>query len=90
MHNIYIMIIKNTGHAPGLALGRRSVSDVSHGWLQKLLLYEHLLLVLFDHLIVLLLPSGHELHQLVLYMHAMIIQHLEFRQQQLLTYKCTC
>jgi hypothetical protein len=68
------MIIKNTGYAPGLALGRYSVSGVSHGWLQKLLLYEYLLLVLFDHLVVLLLPGGHELHQLILCMHAMMMQ----------------
>jgi hypothetical protein len=56
------MIIKNTGYAPGLALGRHRVSGVSHGWFQKLLLYEHILLVLFDHLVVLLLLGGRELH----------------------------
>ena len=28
--------------------------------------------------------GGHYLHQLVLYMHAMMMQHLAFRQQQLL------
>jgi hypothetical protein len=85
MHNIYIYIYiyrdyQNTGYASGLALDRCSVSGVSHKWLRKLLLYEYLLLVLFDHLFVLLLLGDHELHQLVLYMQAMMIQHLVFRQ----------
>jgi hypothetical protein len=64
--------------------GRRSVSCVSHGWLRELLLYEYLLLVLFYDLLVLLITRGHVLHQLVLYMHTMMMQHLVFRQQQLL------
>ena len=77
MHIIYIyiyiypMIIQNKGYAPGLALGRRIVSYVSHQWLWGFLLYEDLLLVL-------LLSDGHELHQLVLYMYAMMMQHLVF------------
>jgi hypothetical protein len=76
MHNIYIMIIKNTGYAPGLALDRCSVSGASHGCLRKLLLYKYLLLVLFDHLVVLLLAGGHVLHQLVLYIDAIMMQPL--------------
>ena len=72
------MIIQNKGYAPGLALGRWIVSYVSHRWLRDLLLYEDLLLVLLDHLLVLLLARDHELHQLVLYMHAMMMQHLVF------------
>jgi hypothetical protein len=85
MHNthiyIYIMIIKNIGYVSGLVLGRRRVSGVSRRWLRKLLLYEYLLLVLFNHLLILLLPDDHYLHQLVLYMHVMMKQHLAFRQQ---------
>ena len=78
---IYPVIIQNKSYAPGLALGRRVVSYVSHRWLRGFLLYEDLLLVLLNHLLVLLLSDGHELHQLVLYMHAMMMQHLAFRQQ---------
>ena len=78
------MIIQNKGYAPRLALGRRIVSYVSRRWLWGFLLYENLHLVLLDHLLVLLLSGGHELHQLVLYMHAMMMQHLAFWQQQLL------
>ena len=92
MHIIYIfpVIIQNKGYAPGLALSRRGVSSVSQGWLWNLLLYEDLLLVLFNHLLVLLLARGHKLHHLVLYMHEMIImQQLIFRQQQLLKYEHT-
>ena len=81
---IYPVIIENKGYAPGLALDRRGVSLVSQWWLWDLLLHEDLLLVLLDHLLVLLLAHGHELHQLVLYMHAMMMQHLVLRQQQLL------
>ena len=77
---IYPVIIQNKRYAPGLALGRRGVSKVSHWWLWGSLLYENLLLVLLDHLLVLLLSGGHELHQLVLYMHAMMMQHLVLRQ----------
>ena len=36
------------------------------------------------HLLVLLLSSDHKLHQLILYMDAMMMQHLIFWQQQLL------
>jgi hypothetical protein len=41
-------------------------------------------LVLFDDLLILLIVSGPELHQVVLYMHTIMMQHLVFRQQQLL------
>jgi hypothetical protein len=64
----YIVIIKNKSYALGFALGRRSVSCVSHGWLRELLLYEYLLLVLFYDLLVLLIAGGsripptHSLH----------------------------
>jgi hypothetical protein len=68
------MIIKNMGYAPGLALGRRNVNGVGHGWLRKLLLYEYILFILFDHLVELLLPGAHKLHQLVLYMHTIMMQ----------------
>ena len=63
MHTTYIyiypVIIQNKGYAPGIALGRRIVSYVSRRWLQGFLLYEDLLLVFLDHLLVLLLSSGH-------------------------------
>ena len=75
---IYLVIIQNKGYAPGLDLGMRVVSYVSHRWLRGFLLYEDLLLVLLNHLFVFLLSSGHELHQHVLYMHAMMMQHLAF------------
>ena len=70
---IYPVIIQNKGYAPGLALGRRGVSKVSNLWLWNSLLHENLLLVLLDHLLILLLPAGHELHQLILYMHTMMM-----------------
>ena len=79
--HIYPVIIQNKGYASGLALGRHSVSSVSQWWLWDLLLHEGLLLVLFNHLLILLLTLGHELHQLVLYMHAMTMQHPILRQQ---------
>jgi hypothetical protein len=41
--------------------------------LLSLLLYEDLILVLLDHLVVLLLVGDRELHQLILYMHAMMM-----------------
>ena len=69
---IYPVIIQNKGYAPGLALGRRGVSSVSQWRLQDPLLHEDLL-VLFNHLLVLLLARDHKLHQLVLYMHAMMM-----------------
>ena len=75
---IYPVIIQNKGYAPELALGRRVVSYVSRRWLWGFLLYKDLLLVLLNHLLVFLLSSGHELHQHVLYMHAMMMQHLAF------------
>ena len=81
---IYLVIIKNKGYAPGLALGRRGVSWVSQWWLKGLLLHENLLLVLLNDLLELAIAGGHDLRQLVLYMHAMMMQHLAFRQHQLL------
>ena len=72
------------GYAPGLALGRRWVNKVSNERLWGSLLYENLLLVLLKDLLVLLFTGRHELHQLVIYMHEMMIQHLVIRQQQLL------
>ena len=75
---IYLVIIQNKGYALGLALGKRGVSSVSQWWLWDLLLHEDLLLILLNHLLVFLLSSGHELHQRVLYMHAMMMQHLAF------------
>ena len=75
------MLIQNKGYAPGLALGKRGVSSISLWWLWDLILHENLLLVLFNHLLVLLLALGHELHQLVLYMHAMMMQQPLLRQQ---------
>ena len=81
---IYSVIIKNKGYAPGLAFGRRGVSWVSQWWLPDLLLHENLLLLLLNDLLELVIAGGHDLHQLVLYMHAMTMQHLAFRRQQLL------
>ena len=80
MHIIYIflVIIQNKGYVPGLVLCRHGVSSVSQWWLWDLLL------VHLDHLLKLVISDGHDLCQLVLYMHAMMMQHLAFRQQQLL------
>ena len=78
------MLIQNKSYAPGRALGRRGVSSVSPWRLRDLLLHEDLLLVLFNHLLKLVISDGHDLRQLVLYMHAMMMQHLAFWQQQLL------
>ena len=72
------MIIQNKGYAPGFALGRRDVNWVSQWWLWDLLLHEDLLLILLDHLLELVVSDGHDLRQLVLYMHAMMMQHLVF------------
>ena len=85
MHITYIYsdIIQNKGYAPGLALGRRCVDKVSNWWLRSSLLYEKLLLVLND-LLILLFARRHELNQLVIYMHEMMMQHLVIWQQQLL------
>ena len=80
---IYPVIIQNKGYALGLALGRCIVNYASRRWQWGFLLYENLLLILLDHLLILLLSGGHELHQLVLYMHAMMMQHLIFWQQLL-------
>ena len=64
------------GYAPGLALGRRWVSKVSTKRLWGSLLHEDLLLVFLDDFLVLLFINGHELYQLVIYMHEMMMQHL--------------
>ena len=82
--DIYSVIIQNKGYALGLALDRRIVSYVSRRWLRGFLLYKDLLLALLDHLLVLLLSGGNELHQLIIYMHEMMMQRLVIRQQQLL------
>ena len=81
---IYPVIIQNKGYASRLALGRRGISSVSQWRLRDLLLHENLLLVLFNHLLELMISDGHDLCQLILYMHAMMMQHLAFQQQQLL------
>ena len=75
---IYPVIIQNKGYAPRLALGRRGVRWVSQWQLWDLFLHENLLLVLLDDLLDLMIAGGHDLHQLVLYMHAMMMQHLVF------------
>ena len=80
---IYSVIIKNKGYAPGLALARRGVSWVSQWWLRDLLPHEDLHVLLNDFL-ELVIADGHDLRQRVLYMHAMMMQHLGFMQQQLL------
>ena len=67
------MHIKNKGYAPGLVLGRRWVSKVSTNRLQGSLLHKDLLLILLDHLVVLRLTDGHEVYQLVIYMHEMMM-----------------
>ena len=71
------------GYAPGIALGKRWVNKVSTKRLRGSLLHEDLLLVLLNHLLELVVSDGHDLCQLVLYMHAMMMQHLAFRQQLL-------
>ena len=78
--HIYSVIIQNKGYTPVLALGRRGVSSVSQWRLRDLLLHEDLPLVLLDHLLELVISDGHDLCQLILYMHAMMMQHLAFRQ----------
>ena len=60
------------------------VNKVSDERLQGSLLYENLLLVLLNNLLVVLFIRRHELYQLVIYMHEMMMQHLVIRQQQLL------
>ena len=78
------MIIQDKGYAPGLALGRRGVHSVSQWQLWDLFLYKDLLLILFNHLLILLLALGHELHQLVFYMYAITMKRSILRQQQFL------
>ena len=80
---IYPVIIQNKGYAPGLALGRHGVWKVSSWWLRGSLLNEYLLHIFLNHLLILLLAHGHELYQLVIYMHEMMMQHLVIRQQLL-------
>ena len=74
------MIIQNKGYVVGLAFGKCGVSSVSQWRLWDLLLHEDLLLILLE----LVISDGHDLHQLVLYMHVMMMQPLAFQQQQLL------
>ena len=62
------MIIQNKSYAPGFALGRRGVNKVSNEWLRGSLLYENLLLVLLNNLLVVLFIHRHELYQLMIYM----------------------
>ena len=83
------MIIQNKGYTPGLALGRRGVNKVSNKWLRGCLLYKNLLLILLNNLLVVLFVRRHELYQLVIYIHEMMMQHLVIRQQQLFKYKYT-
>ena len=71
----------------GLALGKRCVNKVSNERLQGSLLYENLLLVLLNNLLVVLFDCRHKLYQLVIYMHEMMMQHLVIQQQQLLKYE---
>ena len=73
---IYSVLSKNRGYAPGLALGRRRVSRVSTNRLLSFLLHEDLLLVLLNHFLILLFVDGHELYQLVIYIHEMMMQYL--------------
>ena len=69
------------GYALGLALGRRWVNNVSTERLQGSLLHEDLLLILLNDLLVVQFVHRHELYQLVIYMHEMMMQHLVIRQQ---------
>ena len=75
------MIIKNTGYAPRLALGRRWVNKVSTKRLRGSLLHKDLLLILLNDLLIILFVHGHALYQLVIYMHEIMMQHLVIRQQ---------
>ena len=72
------------GYAPGLAFGKRWVNKVSTKRLWGSLLHEDLLLVLLNDLFIILFIHEHELYQLVIYMHKMMMQHLVIWQQQLL------
>ena len=78
--DIYSVIIKNMGYALGLALGRRWVNKVSTEWLWGSLLHEDHLLVLLNDLLIVMFIHRHELYQLVIYMHEMMMQHLVIRQ----------
>ena len=71
------------GYAPVLDLGRRWVSKVSTKRLRGSLLHEDLLLALLNDLFIILFVHGHELYQLVIYMHEMMMQHFVIRQQLL-------
>ena len=62
----------------------RWVNKVNNEWLQGSLLYENLLLVLLNNLLIVMFVHRHELYQLMIYMHEMMMQHLVIRQQQLL------
>ena len=64
------------GYALGLALGRRRVSKVSTNRLWGSLLHEDLLLILLNDFLILLFIDGHELYQLVIYIHEMMMQYL--------------
>ena len=64
------------GYAPGLALGRRQVSKVNTKRLWGSLLHEDLLLVLLNDFLILLFVDGHELYQLMIYIHEMMMQYL--------------
>ena len=64
------------GYALGPALGRQWVSKVSTKRLRGSLLYEDLLLVLLNDFLILLFVDGHELYQLVIYIHEMMMQYL--------------
>ena len=72
------------GYAPGLALGRQCVNKVSNKWLRGSLLHEDLLLIFLNDLLELLFVRRHELYQLVIYKHEMMMQQLVIRRQQLL------
>ena len=63
-------------YASGLALGERWVNKVSTKRLRGSLLHEDLLLLLLNDLFVILFVHGHELYQLVIYMHEMMMQYL--------------
>ena len=73
------------GYAPRLALGRRWVNKVSTKRLWGSLLHKDLLLVLLNDLVIMFV-HGHELYQLMIYMHEMMMQHLVMQQQQLMIY----
>ena len=64
------------GYAPGLALGRWWVNKVSTKRLQGSLLHEDLPQVLLNDLLAILFVHRHELYQLMIYMHEMMMQYL--------------